>query len=167
MVCGLTVGKKKYAEVEPRVREIGQWLEALKDQLYALTEEDAQAYERVVAAYALPKTNEQETALRTAKIEESLKGATEVPLGTAEAALGAMKLLHVLRPMCNPNVLSDLGVGALMGHAAVKGAAYNVYINLSSLKDERFRRACEERLARTLKDAQHIAEDIEASIRFS
>src|SRR5262249_33949823 len=129
MVSGLTLGKKKYADVEPQVRAAAEALDALRSRLYRLIRDDAQAYEEVMAAYAHPKATEAEAQERTRRIEAGLKHATAVPMQTARAALEALQWLQRLRPIGNQNALSDLGVGALMAQASVKGAAYNVYIN--------------------------------------
>lgn len=164
MVCGLTIGKKKYVAMESQVREISQRVDRLKDRLFELVEEDSRAFEAVVAAYALPKTDEGE---RKTKIEQSLERATEVPLNTAESALDVLKLLQQLLPICNRNALSDLGVGALMAHAAVKGAAYNVYINLSALSNEPFKKEAWDRILRVINDAAAASAEVEQMINRS
>ena len=166
MVCGLTLGKKKFADVEADVRALAESLQALKDRLYTLIDEDARAYEAVVGAYAQPKTTEVEANERKRRIEASLKHATEVPMQTARAGLEALQALKRLRPLGNPSALSDLGVAALMAQASVKGAAYNVYINLASVEDVAFKTETRAAVTQIVAEAEWVAQDIERSLAF-
>ncbi|MBI1747724.1 MAG: glutamate formimidoyltransferase [Acidobacteria bacterium] len=166
MVCSLTLGKKKYADVEAQVRPIAEGVDDLKTRLYRLIDEDAKAYETVMAAYSHPKSTKVEAAERQQKIEAALKRATEVPLQTAQAALEALRSIERLRPLCNQNALSDLGVGALLALSAVKGAAYNVYINLASITDSAFKSNCGAAIAKSVAEAERLAQAIERTLAF-
>lgn len=166
MVCGLTMGKKKYAEVEPQVRSIAETLDDLKSQLYRLVSEDAKAYETVLAAYAHPKGSETEAKERKDKIEAALKHASEIPMQTARAGLESLRWLEQLRPICNTHALSDLGVGSLMALASVKGAAYNVHINLASIADPIFKSEYRATIIHAVEEAERMARNIERSLSF-
>src|SRR5262249_27726658 len=113
-----------------------------------------------------PKNTEVEAKERKRRIEASLKHATEVPLQTARAALDALQALKRLRPICNQNALSDLGVAALMAQASAKGAAYNVNINLASIEDVTFKTENRAAIAKVVAEAEWIAQDIERSLTF-
>jgi len=131
MVARLTVGKKKYAEVEETMSAVAAAAADLRRQLLATIEEDVEAFEEVMGAYRLPK----ESTERDDAIQNSLIHAADVPLNVARLALEAMRLAEQVARQGNVNAASDGAVGALMGLAAVEGAALNVRVNAASLAD--------------------------------
>jgi len=131
MVARLTVGKKKYAEVEETMSAVLAAAADLRRQLLAAIEEDVEAFEEVMGAYRLPK----ESPERDDAIQNSLIHAADVPLNVARLALEAMRLAEQVARQGNVNAASDGAVGALMGLAAVEGAALNVRVNAASLAD--------------------------------
>ncbi len=135
MVAGLTIGKKKYAAVEPQMKEAALTAVSLGNQLTALVAEDAAAYDRVAAAYKLPEEGAAAEAKRQA-VTNALLEAARVPLETARAAADVAELALLAAQKGNQNALSDAGVAALLADAACRGAAYNVRINVSSLEDK-------------------------------
>ena len=141
MVAGLTVGRKKYAAVDARFREIGLRAAALGARLSALVELDAKSYASVSAAYKMPKDTPEQAALRDAAITAALIGASEVPLETARACAAVAELAAEAAEQGNANAVSDAGVAALLAEAACRGAAYNVRINVNSLADKSAGRA--------------------------
>ncbi|MCL5039091.1 MAG: cyclodeaminase/cyclohydrolase family protein [Firmicutes bacterium] len=138
MVCNLTIGNKKYAPYEEEVKAILTAAQDKLTQLQAGIDEDVQAFNPVSAAYGMPKGTEEEKKARSAAIQEALKKAAGVPLEVAKLALDVLELNLRLFPISNVNVVSDIGVGVLMAEAALEGAALNVEVNLSSIKDEAF-----------------------------
>lgn len=138
MVCNLTIGKKKYEEVSEELTRVLQSSEELRQRLTKLVEEDSEAFNRVMAAFRLPKETQEEKETRSRQIEEATKGAAKVPLEVMEEALRVLDLSQVVAEKGNPNSISDAGVAALLAWSAVEGADLNVEINLSSLKDESF-----------------------------
>ena len=131
MVARLTVGKKKYAEVEETMSAVLAAAADLRRQLLAAIDEDVEAFEEVMGAYRLPK----ESPERDDAIQNSLIHAADVPLNVARLALEAMRLAEQVARQGNVNAASDGAVGALMGLAAVEGAALNVRVNAASLAD--------------------------------
>ena len=99
-------------------------------------QKDADAYGAVTAAYKLPKEPAEALEARTRAIAEALLGAALTPLETARQAAAVARLAATVGEKGNQNAVSDAGVAALLADAAVKGAAYNVRINLSALKGE-------------------------------
>jgi glutamate formiminotransferase / formiminotetrahydrofolate cyclodeaminase len=164
MVCNLTVGRKKYSDVEARVKQIRTELELLSARLKSLIDEDAASFEAVMSASRLPKDSDQQKADREAQIQAATLSAATVPLETARRAHDVLTLLSELASIANQNAFSDLAVAAQLAQASVKGAHFNVGINLSTLKD----RARAETLAgdsRGLIDnAARIAAAIEAEM---
>ena len=116
-----------------------EWAEkglALEQELLRLVDEDTAAFNRVMAAFGLPKTTEEEKRLRQQAIQDATCYAAEVPLRTMQAASKVFALCRVMVEKGNPNSVSDAGVGALAARAAVIGAGLNVKINAASLKDK-------------------------------
>jgi glutamate formiminotransferase/formiminotetrahydrofolate cyclodeaminase len=136
MVAGLTVGRKKYAVVDEEMRALALRAAALGNELAALVDRDARAYEAVSAAYKLPKEPADAADVRARAIAESLVGATLVPLETARAAAAVADLAAAAAVRGNTNAASDAGVAALLAEAATRGAAYNVRINVASMADK-------------------------------
>ena len=135
MVAGLTVGKKKYAAVEPEMKELALRAAALGTGLAALVAADADSYTAVTDAYRLPKEPEDAAAVRRAAVERALLGAARVPLDTARACAEVARLAADCAERGNTNAVSDAGVAALLAAAATRGAAYNVRINIAALED--------------------------------
>ena len=136
MVAGLTLGRKKYAAVEPEMQELALGAAALGIELQQLIERDARAYESVTTAYKLPKDTDEQARLRTDAIDGALVYAAQVPLETARACAAVAKLAAAAAERGNVNAASDAGVAALIAEAACRGAVYNVKINMSSMADK-------------------------------
>ncbi len=138
MVCNLTVGKANYVTVEGEMREILERAEALRAQLTDMIRADAEVFDQVMAAYGLPKETDGEKQARAAAIQTALKAATDVPLACAKACAEVVELSRVVAEKGNKSVVSDAGVAVVAGHAALKSAALNVYVNVGAIKDESF-----------------------------
>ena len=138
MVANLTVGKSKYADVQDDVERILAHSETLRQRCVALLEQDVEAYTAVSAAYKMPRDTDEQKHVRSAAIQEALKGATDVPMKLAEACVEILELCPESAEKGNMRAVSDVGVGALMAEAALRAAALNVWINLGSINDESF-----------------------------
>jgi formiminotetrahydrofolate cyclodeaminase len=138
MVCRLTIGKKKYADVQSEMEKALMQSEKLRAQFKAIIDEDTAAYNKVMAAYGLPKDTEDQKSKRTAEIQEAMKTATLVPLKLMELCGVAMKLVKIVAEQGNQSAVSDAGVAMLMLQAGCEGAAMNVKINLGLLTDSGF-----------------------------
>ncbi len=138
MVANLTVGKKKYADVQADVQRILSQSEALRHKCVELLEEDVAAYTQVSKAYKMPRDTDEQKQARTAAIQDALKGATAVPMELAETCVEILRLCPESAGKGNVLAVSDVGVAALMAEAALRAAALNVWINLGSIKDEAF-----------------------------
>lgn len=138
MVCNLTIGKKKYAEVDGEMRNVLAQAEHLRSQFTGLVDRDTQAFNKVMEAYSLPKDTDPQKALRGAAIREATKEATLVPLEVMKHCIDALALAQSVAAKGNANSVTDAGVSALMLHAALEGAALNVRVNLNGLNDPEF-----------------------------
>lgn len=124
--------------------------------LLELVDRDAEAFDRVMAAMRLPRGSDEEKGVRTEAVQDALHNATAVPLMTAEQAMLVLALTPELARQGNPRAVSDVGVAAVLAHAAVSGALLNVAINLKSLKDAGYREETRARAA----EIQQRADDL-------
>lgn len=135
MVANLSAHKRGWDE---RWEEFSRWAErgqALKDQLLDLVDDDTAAFNKVMEALGLPRSTPEEKATRKAALASANRGAVEVPLKVMRVSLELFPLLEAMAREGNPASVSDAGVGALAGRAAVRGAALNVRINLADVGD--------------------------------
>jgi glutamate formiminotransferase/formiminotetrahydrofolate cyclodeaminase len=162
MVCNLTIGKPKYTGRKLRLQIVRTELTDLGAQLRELIAEDADSFEAVLKAYRLPKETDEQKAARAARIQSATLVAINVPMRTAAQSLQVLKLLRELADIGNPNALSDAAVGAQLAHAAIKGASYNVQVNLSSLADQKAAARCGVEMTRLLVEAKTLADEMDA-----
>ncbi len=160
MVCNLTIGKAKYAEVEADMQALLSKSESLRTALTGMIQADVDVFSQLMAAYGLAKESEQEKAVRSQQIQTALREATLVPLSCAKACAEAIELSHEAADKGNLNVISDAGVAVMSAYAGLKSAALNVYINAASLKDRPFAEEKLAELAVILKGADINAEEI-------
>jgi formiminotetrahydrofolate cyclodeaminase len=138
MVANLTVGKKKYAEVEPQVKQVLAQSEQLRAKLTAALQEDVAAFDTVMAAYGLPKDTDEQKAARSAAIQAALEEATEAPLHCARLAHQVLPLTLRIAEIGNVNIISDAGVAVLAVQAALRSAVLNVFVNAAAIEDKSF-----------------------------
>ena len=138
MVCNLTRGREKFAAVETEIVTLVAASEAARGRLEQLLQEDTTAYSGVITAYKMPKDSEDEQAARSQAIQDGLIIAADVPLEICRVAVEVCRLAKVAAGLGNPQAVTDAGIGAILGEAAVVGAALNVKINLGSIKDQAY-----------------------------
>ncbi len=126
---------------------------ALETELLRLVDEDTAAFNRIMAAFGMPKGNDEEKRLRGAAIQEATLFAARVPLDTMKASFKVFALCRSMAETGNPNSVSDAGVGALAARAAVLGAGLNVKINAASLKDKAAAKALADEADGIIRDA--------------
>lgn len=138
MVASLTQHKPGYEEVTDEVRGLRIAASGYQDMLLRAAELDMSVFEAVTRAYQLPKATDEEKASRSASIQLALKGATRVPLETAQSCLAAGRVALKLLAVGSKNASSDAATGVLLALAGAESALLNVAINLGSIKDEAF-----------------------------
>ena len=136
MVTNLTVGKKKYADVEEEILEIREKLEQKKQDLVRMVDEDAEAFEPLAKAYRMPKETEEEQAEKEKVMEAALKNAAEAPLCIMKTIVDTMEMIRVLGEKGSRLAVSDVGVAILFAQAALEGASLNIFINTKMMKDQ-------------------------------
>ena len=138
MVANLSSHKKGW---DARWKEFSDWAvkgQGYKDELLRLVDADTHAFNGIMTAFALPKSNDEEKALRRQAIQDATRVAIEVPFRVMELAFASMDLIRAMAETGNPNSVSDAGVGALCARAGVLGAYMNVRINAAGYEDKQF-----------------------------
>ena len=138
MVAQLTIGKKKYADVEENMKEIAAVFNSCLDEFTSYIDKDSDAYNAVFSAFQLPKETDEEKATRTLKIQEATKIAAEIPLQVAQKACKVMDFVDIAAKTGNRNAVTDACVAMMCARTAALGALLNVRINLSSIQDADF-----------------------------
>jgi formiminotetrahydrofolate cyclodeaminase len=168
MVCNLTIGKKKYADVQAELTAVLQQTELLRKELTQLIDKDTEVFNAVMSAFGLPKGTEEEQRIRSEAIQQATTSATLIPLQVMQVCQQALLHARTVARKGNKNSASDAGVAALMLQASCAGAALNVRINLGSLNDQAFvqktSQQCKEMLKRAESLTREILDEVEKSI---
>ncbi len=135
MVCRLTIGKKKYADVSDELQAVLEKTEFYRNEFTRLIDEDTKVFNLVMEAYKLPKETEEDLAARSAAIEEALKKAVDVPMEVLKYTSEVIELAINVANKGNINSISDASVGALLLQTTGLSALYNILINLKSIQD--------------------------------
>lgn len=135
MVTGLTIGRKKYLDVESDMLRLAPEMEEARNKFINFIDEDAAAYQIVFDAFKLPKATEEEKAIRKEAIQKATLAAALVPLEVARTAVGIMDSIQEIAVKGNKNAITDCCVAMMCARTAAFGAILNVRINLSGLDD--------------------------------
>ncbi|KAB3536329.1 cyclodeaminase/cyclohydrolase family protein [Alkaliphilus pronyensis] len=153
MVANLTVGKKKYLEVEELMKDISERIAAVRNNFINDIDRDANSFNEVMDAFKLPKETDEEIAARKEAIQTATKKAALVPLEIAEEAYKILPIIETVVEKGNQNAVTDGAVAAMMARTAVLSALYNVKINIASIKDEAF-----------VKEVSHRVKELESKV---
>ena len=154
MVANLSAGKRGWDHQLDYFSEWAVKSQQLKDELLFLVDEDTAAFNKVMAAFGLPKDSAEEKAARSKAIQSANTYAAEIPLRVMETAGRVYDLLAEMAEKGNPASISDVGVGLLVTRACIDGAALNVRINLSGLKDEKLKATLQEKMERSVAESE-------------
>jgi len=167
MVANLSIGKSEFDATYDDLNDLAERAQEIKDHLLLAVDEDAKAFNAVLDAMRMPKdTAEQESARRRA-MEEGYKHATQVPLNTARLCRQTLDLCSQATKSGNPAAISDAGVGALLAHAGLQGAIYNVRINLPNIKDQQFVQKMRKQLEVLLNEAEEVSQAVKSEVEKS
>jgi formiminotetrahydrofolate cyclodeaminase len=171
MVCNLTIGKKKYADVENEMIAAKNKINSYRDEFINLAAKDNEAFNKVMAAFKLPKESESEKEFRSNQIEDATIGAAEIPGNVIKYCREILPLLKTVSEKGNKNSLSDAGVSVILIKSAAQGAYLNVLINCASLDNQTIANEIVKRtdilLSEIEIDADSIYENIIKSIHTS
>ena len=169
MVANLTIGKKKYADVEEDMKQYLEELQGIRDDFIRLADEDAIVFAPLSAAYSLPSATEEEKAYKDEVMEKNLLAASLVPIRIMEKTGRTLEILEALVAKGSRLAVSDVGVAAAFVRAALLGAVMNVYINTKSMKNrekaEELNQYSERMIAEGSAHADAIYEQVLASLR--
>lgn len=165
MVARLTIGKKKYVEVEAEMQQLVVQAEALRASLTGAIQEDAAAFEAVMQAYRLPKDDDQQIKNRQAAIHSAALEAARVPLHTAELALEVIKLAERTAAAGNSNAITDAWSAAMLAYSAISCAGANVRINLAALADLKSGESIQAELATVEMTSAELLANIKKNIK--
>jgi methenyltetrahydrofolate cyclohydrolase len=135
MVGSLTLGKKKFADVEADIIKIKGMADDLQKHLLQLVDKDARVFEPLSKAYKLPADTEEEKAVKAEIMEEALKNACTVPLEIMEKCGEALELVKEFAQKGSTLAISDAGCAAACLGAAIQSAGLNVFINTNLMVD--------------------------------
>ena len=164
MVGSLTVGKKKYADVEKEMWELKGKADALQKELLALIERDAEVFEPLSKAYGMPRETEEEKAEKARVMEIVLKDACSVPMEIMEKCCEALDLIKEFAAKGSALAISDAGVGAVFCKAALQGASLNVYINTKSMKNREYAEELNTKADAMLEKYTKLADEVFESV---
>lgn len=167
MVLALTLSKEKFAAAAEALRPIAEEAGRARARFQELMNEDAAAFDGMVAARRLPKESEEQKAARSEAMQAAARHAAEVPMETARAAAMLLSRVALVAEKGNPNAASDAGVAALLLASAAEGALLNVGINLGSISDAAFIGAMEKETARIQSDVERLRAQIVGVVRKS
>ena len=160
MVCSLTLGKEKYKDVQPQVEALIKESEKLRTEMQDLIQKDTEVYGGLSEVYKMPKNTDAEKAARTAKMQEALKLACQVPFEIGLKSLEVARLAQRAADIGNVAAVSDAGVAALLAQACAQSAALNVKINVNSIKDEAYTRETWSKMQDVLKQVAALEKSV-------
>lgn len=164
MVANLTVGKKRYADVEEEMQQSLFALNILQMELMALADKDAEVFAPLAAAYGMPTETEEQKAEKERVMEENLLAASLVPLGMMEKASAVLDVLELLEAKGSRMAVSDVGVAVQFARAALTGAVMNIYINTKSMKNREKADELNKRAAKLIEEGTEQADGIYAKV---
>ena len=164
MVGSLTVGKKKYADVEDEMWELKKKADELQKELLHLIERDAEVFEPLSKVYGMPRTTEEEKAEKARVMEIGLKDACSVPREIMDRCCEAIDIIVEFAAKGSALAISDAGVGVAFCKAALKGASLNVYINTKSMQNREYAEELNAKCDAMLEKYTKIADEVFDSV---
>ena len=160
MAANFTTGRKKFADAQNEVQVCLAELCAAREELVQLMQQDVDAYASVSAAYAMPRQTDRQKTARKEAVQDALKGAMDVPLEAmrqcARVGLAAANLVQI----ANPNLITDVGVSAILAEAACAAARLNVEINLKYIRDEELVRQVRPEIDRLTQQTKKCRQEV-------
>ena len=148
MVCEFTIGKKKYADVEDRAKELQKRSLEIRARLIELIDEDAENFEPLSRAYSIPKDDQG----RDEEMERCLRLAVKAPLEIFDLCAESVKILRELELIGSRIIVSDAYTGSSLAEAALESAAINVKVNTKLMKDREYADKADKHLEETMNE---------------
>ena len=167
MVCALTLGKKKYADVQDLAAAMEKQAIALKDRYLDIIDRDTEAFNAVSAVFSMPKETDADKAARKAAMQAALKLCTATPMEMMELAVETLRMIDTVSGKLNASAASDLGCAILAMKSAIQGAWLNVLINVGGIDDAAFAQEAREKGEQMLSEALPLADRLFGEIENS
>ena len=164
MVANLTIGKKRYADVEEEICGLLTRMEGLQAEFVRLADRDAEVFAPLAQCYSLPAATPEERAYKEQVMEERLYDASQVPMEIMERAVEMMEILDILADKGSRLAVSDVGVGVQYMRAALLGAVMNVYINTKSMKNRQRAEEINQKALKLTKRGSAMADEIYSKV---
>jgi formiminotetrahydrofolate cyclodeaminase len=164
MVCHFTLGRKKFKDVEPKVKELLEQADSLRAKLTDLIQGDIDAYEKVAAAYKMPRKTKEEKKARQLAIIRALKDAVKVPMEVAQISFDLIKLSWELLKVGNPQLIGDVGCAAAFAVASFESASILIEYNLNLIGDEKLKEEIGPMMDRFSKECRELYGEIKEVI---
>jgi len=165
MVANLTVGKKRYADVEEEMQQSLFALNILQMEMMALADKDAEVFAPLAASYGMPSETPEQKAEKERVMEENLLAASLVPLQMMEKASAMLDILALLEKKGSRMAVSDVGVAVQFARTALTGAVMNVYINTKSMKNREKAGELNDRAEKLITEGTRLADEIYENVR--
>lgn len=160
MVANLTIGKKKYADVEGEVKDFLEKMKALQFEFTELADDDARVFAPLAQAYSLPSETDEQKAYKAEVMEKNLLAASAVPIKIMEKSMEMLSILDRLADIGSKMAISDVGVAVQCTRTALLGAAMNVYINTKSMRDQNKAQELNDKSDRMIDEGAKLADSI-------
>lgn len=167
MVCALTLGRKKYADVQDLAASTEKQALELKDRYLDIIDRDTEAFNAVSAVFSMPKETDADKAARKAAMQAALKLCTATPMEMMELAVETLRMIASVMGKLNASAASDLGCAILAMKSAIQGAWLNVLINVGGIDDAAFAKEAREKGERLLAEALPLADRLFGEIENS
>ena len=164
MVANLSTSKAGFEDQKERLNQIASKGQAVKDALIKAIDDDTSAFDQVIKAMRMPKDTDADKKSRETAMQEGYQIATQVPLETVKHCRDALQICSEISKLMDDGMASDVGSGALMANAGAKAAAYNVRINLKSIKNEKFCKATGKDLEKLIDECNLLTESVTQNV---
>ncbi len=165
MVCRLTIGKKKYEDVQDLAKNLVQEADKLKDKFSEIIDRDAESFNAVSAVFAMPKESEEQKAKRAQAMQDALKLCTLTPMEMMHLSAEGLKLIEKAVGKLNVTAASDLGCAALGFRSCMQGAWLNVLINIAGISDEAYTSNCRKEGEDMIKSFMPLADKLYEDVK--
>ena len=163
MVANLTVDRERYEQTRKSMEEVKKTAANLSARFLELMQYDSDIYQKVMAAFELPKETDDQQASRQAAIEEAMKKAALVPLDTLRASVELIRVARDAVKGGNPNAITDAAAAVQLANTTAVVASYNVQINISRIEDQGFVAKCEKEVTDILERQEALISDVDGS----
>ena len=164
MVARLTLGRERFRNAWERMKQVQEDADELAERFLLLAQQDTDAYQEVIAVLKLPRQTEGEKSLRGEALQKAMGKAASIPLETLRLSEKLVQMAKEALEHGNPVTLTDAGAAVRLAHVAARVAAYNVRINLATLKDNSFVEGCKREVEEILGRVEALVSEADGYV---